>query len=125
MKDKTYNCKDCDKECRVKAYTPELVELGLCSQCYTKRMMIIEKINNVKLGEKILLKQYGHILDYVYFDQTPLSTLYFEERGLYSWVAQTDGWRSVFPMKNTTYVKFFKTLKGAKRNFIKLYIERQ
>ena len=39
MKDKIYNCKDCNKECRAKVYTPEVVALGLCPQCYTKRMV--------------------------------------------------------------------------------------
>ena len=123
MKDKTYNCKNCNKEIREKAVTPDLVELGLCPQCYTKRATMIETINIAKLNEKILLKQYGHFFDYVYFEQTSLNSLYLEERGLYTWVAQSDGWRTTFPMKNITYVKFFKTLKGAKRNFIKSYIK--
>ena len=51
MKDKTYNCKDCNKECRAKTYTPEVAALGLCPQCYTKRIIKIGKIyNGGKIG---------------------------------------------------------------------------
>lgn len=128
MKEKSYNCKDCQKECRAKAYTPEVVAMKLCPQCYTKRQIITKEINNAKLDERIDLGKYNHsYLSEVRFEQTPMTSLYYETRGLYSWVAHTNSMyshRTVFPMKNTTYVKFFKTLKGAKRNFIKSYIER-
>ncbi len=42
MKDKTFNCLDCKKEFRVKAYTPETTVRELCPQCYTKRMNSIK-----------------------------------------------------------------------------------
>ena len=39
MKDKTYRCRDCDKEVREKAVTQTLVDLKLCPRCYTERAM--------------------------------------------------------------------------------------
>jgi len=39
MKDKIFTCQDCKKKFRVKAYTPEVVAMKLCPQCYTKRMV--------------------------------------------------------------------------------------
>ena len=46
-----------------------------------------------------------------------------ETRGRYSWVAQTNGnysHRTEFPTRGN-YVLFFKTLKGAKSNFLRRY----
>jgi len=129
MKDKTYNCKDCGKECRAKAYTPEVVALGLCPQCYTNKATMTEKVNIVKIGEQINLKELGHnYLEYVRFESYENSTDREIRQSPYSWVAQTNSeysHRTVFPMRTSTYVKFFKTLKGAKRNFIKSYIEKR
>ena len=127
-KDKTYKCKDCNKKIREKAVTPDLVELKLCPQCYTKRATMIETINYAKIGEQINLKKLGHdYFQYVGFESYENSTDREIRQSPYSWVAQTNSeysYRTVFPMKTSTYVKFFKTLKGAKRNFIKSYIER-
>lgn len=81
---------------------------------------LINKIWEVKLNEKIDLKIID--LDYVRFEQVRIDSLNIELRGQYSWVAQKDGYWGIFPMKNGEYVKFFKTLAGAKRNFIKRYI---
>lgn len=129
MKDKVYNCKDCQKECREKAYTPEVVKLGLCPQCYTKRIVIVTKINNAKTGEQINLEKLGvNYIEYVRFESYEHSTDREIRQRPYSWVAQTNSMYShitVFPMRTSNYVKFFKTLKGAKRNFIKGYIERK
>lgn len=128
MKYKTYYCKDCQKEIRNKSVTPDLVCLNLCPQCYTKRQTMIEVINYAKLNERIDLGKYNHnYLSEVRFEKEPERSgfYYSPEAGLYSWVAYTNSkcfHRTVFPMKNTNYVKFFKTLKGAKRNFIKGYI---
>lgn len=128
MKDKIYNCKDCNNEFREKAYTPEVVAMKLCPQCYTKRRILIERINNAKLEERLDLRKYNHsYLSEVRFEQTSITSMDYETRGLYSWVAYTNSMyshRTVFPMRTSTYVKFFKTLKGAKRNFIKSYIEK-
>ena len=56
----------------------------------------------------------------------PENSYYFKVRFThdssgYSWVAYggTERWRAYYPMKDGNYVKFFKTLNGAKRNFIK------
>jgi DNA-directed RNA polymerase subunit RPC12/RpoP len=38
LADKVYECKDCHREVRVKAVTPELATMRLCPQCYTKRL---------------------------------------------------------------------------------------
>lgn len=39
MANKNYTCKDCKKELRKKEVTQELVDLNLCPQCYTNRIM--------------------------------------------------------------------------------------
>lgn len=127
MKDKVYDCKDCNKECRAKVYTPEVVAMELCPQCHTKRQVMIKKINNAKLNEKIPLEELGHTyLKEVYFHQVSLVSYSVEERGKYSWTGETNSMyshRTIFPTTGT-YVKFFKAFKGAKRNFIKSYIEK-
>ncbi len=43
MKDKNFKCRDCKKEFREKAFTPEVVALRLCPQCYTKKMNLPKK----------------------------------------------------------------------------------
>lgn len=36
--DKTYICRDCQRQIRTKAVSQGLVDLKLCSQCYTRRL---------------------------------------------------------------------------------------
>ena len=50
MKDKTFKCRDCKKEFRKKAYSPELVALRLCPHCYTKRAM-----KDIGLGGSVIM----------------------------------------------------------------------
>ena len=64
--------------------------------------------------------------DKVIFEQEPLTSTSFTHKhksiaGMFSWTSYT-GWRTTFPMESSNYVKYFKTLKGAKRNFIKNYV---
>ena len=82
------------------------------------------KILNAKLDEKIILSKHEYINN-VTFTREPHTSMDITVRGKYSWVAygKSSTWRSIFPMKNTTYVKFFKTLLGAKRNFIRIYLK--
>jgi len=83
---------------------------------------LIERIMSAKVDEIINLKEYDLGLTSVEFDQNPLDTYIAADRGLYSWVAKR-GWRCEFPMKDSQYVKQFKTLNGAKRNFINSYLK--
>ena len=72
-------------------------------------MKIIEEAN---LEQEILLEENISYYYKVRFTHDSLG---------YSWIAYAhqNNWRACFPMKNTNYVKFFKTISGAKRNFIK------
>ncbi len=84
----------------------------------------IKEIWEAKINVKIDLKNIEAVfLDDVEFDQNSNDSIYRESRGLYSWSAHYDNWRNVFPMKDANYVKEFKTLNGAKRNFIKSYLK--
>ena len=48
----------------------------------------------------------------------------YETDNMYSWIAKSEQRVGcIFPMRNSEYVKFFKTLKGAKRNFIRRYLK--
>lgn len=90
------------------------------------REKIIKIIDNTKINKKINFKKLEHnYLKQVYFDSWEHITNKNVKLITYYWIAQTHALRTVFPMKNTTsnYVKFFKTLKGAKTNFIKEYIK--
>lgn len=42
-KDKTFICKDCQKEFRIKGFTPEMAKRKLCPQCYTARERSIKE----------------------------------------------------------------------------------
>lgn len=88
--------------------------------------VLLERINNIQIEEKIDLTEFGHrYLKDVCFTQERLTSLDYETRGKYSWIAheRTQSWRNIYPMKNLTYVAFFKTLKGTKRNFIKNHLK--
>lgn len=82
-----------------------------------------ELIMGLEIGEKLELESYGKSLKWVYFDARE----YHKGEGLeYSWSAEYSfknigcvGY--VYPLRSSNYVQTFKTLKGAKRNFIKRY----
>jgi len=81
-----------------------------------------EKILKAKPEEEILIK-HDYIEKVRFFSNS--SDEYVREH-LYSWVAYTTSeyyHRTIFPMRNSTYVAFFKTLEGAKRNFIRVYLK--
>jgi len=84
-----------------------------------ERYILIGLINEAKINQEINLSEYNHdYLSLVKFDFT-------KELG-YSWHGECNSpysYRPVFPLVNSNYVKFFKTLKGAKRNFIKQYLK--
>lgn len=92
-------------------------------------IQILAHIEIAKIGARIDLKKFGHsYLQYVKFESWEHSTDRDRKEKPYSWVAQTNSMyshRTVFPTKSINYVKFFKTLKGAKRNFLKSYIHTQ
>ena len=50
MKDKNFKCQDCEKEFWEKAFTPEVVALKLCPQCYTKRVT-----KDISLGKGVTI----------------------------------------------------------------------
>ena len=76
-------------------------------------------IEEATLNTKIDLEQRGHCLKWVCFSQY---------NGNYEWIAERS-WKNsqssgyVYPLKNSLDVKTFKTLKEAKRNFIKRWIK--
>jgi hypothetical protein len=76
---------------------------------------LVGLIENANIGHNIELESMGHILEHVSFDL---------DSGEYSWIAKisfknTGNVGYEHPMKNSNYVKTFKTLAGAKRNFLK------
>lgn len=84
----------------------------------------INKVLNAKIDEEIILDH--DYIEKVRFDFRPNSMDEFVREHPYSWVAYTTSsysHRTIFPMRNSTYVSFFKTLAGAKRNFIKNYLK--
>ncbi len=92
--------------------------------------ILLKKIENIEIEEEIYLGDFKHYyLEDVKFTQEPIRANDCENlNGKYSWVAHCNreySHRIVFPMRNTNYVAFFKTLKGAKRNFIKGYIKKR
>jgi len=84
-----------------------------------EKIMILALIEKAKSEERIKLKGHSYLKEvrFIFEDVTIGDKTYF-----YSWVAHTTNNRIVFPMASVHNVKFFKTLKGAKRNFIKNYI---
>lgn len=73
--------------------------------------MIIDRINEAQVNEQI------DVSDSVYFKTVKFT--YDKELG-YSWAGDSKiNPRAIFPMASIHNVKFFKTLAGAKRNFIK------
>lgn len=94
------------------------------------RELLLEKINNTNIGEEINLLKFNHYyLTKVKFTQEPIRIGIDENiSGKYGWIAECNSnysYRTVFPMKNNNYVAFFKTLKNAKRNFIKKYLKKE
>jgi len=91
---------------------------------YIKKLL--KEIENVKIDKEINLEKYNHTsLVKVRFTQEGLISNDEDTKGKYSWVAYNNSYYSystVFPIRGQ-YVIFFKTLIGAKRNFIKSYIE--
>lgn len=86
----------------------------------------VEKILNTRINEKIILDNF-YIAE-VRFDYMPNSSDEFVREHPYSWVAYTTSaysHRTIFPMKTGQYVNFFKTLIGAKRNFIRTYLKEE
>jgi hypothetical protein len=82
------------------------------------------KVLNAKINEEIIL-DYNYI-EKIKFNYTPNSISVYIREHPYTWVAYTNTeyyHRTVFPMRNSVYVSFFKTLAGAKRNFIKTYLK--
>lgn len=82
-----------------------------------------ELIMCLKIGEKLDLESYGQALKWVYFDGRE----YHKGEGIeYCWSAEYS-WKNrgvvgyVHPLRSSNYVQTFKTLNGAKRNFIKRY----
>jgi len=86
----------------------------------------INKILEAKINEEIILDH--NYLEKVKFEYMPNSSDEYVREHPYSWVAYTISsysHRTIFPMRNSTYVTFFKTLIGAKRNFIRNYLKEE
>ena len=84
----------------------------------------LNKILNAKINEEIFLEHY--YIKKIRFNFCPNSIDEYVREHPYSWVAYTTSSynnRVIFPMRNSNYVNFFKTLEGAKRNFIRTYLK--
>lgn len=91
-------------------------------------MTNIERVLNAKIDEEIFLKN-----NYIYKIKFTIERLERDEPkynagAYYFWTAYSNDekWNSIFPMLTygmDGYVKLFKTLNGAKRNFIKRYLK--
>lgn len=82
----------------------------------------IDKVLNAKINEKIILNNCSVIE--IRFESWINSTDEWIKKHPYTWVGYlvSNRWETIFPMRNTNYVAFFKTLAGAKRNFIRQYL---
>jgi len=86
----------------------------------------IDKVSNAKINEEIILDH--DYIEKVRFNYMPNSIDEYIREHPYSWVAYTTSaysHRTIFPMKSGQIVNFFKTLMGAKRNFIKGYLKEE
>ena len=86
----------------------------------------IDKVLNSKVNEEMFLDN-SFIYKVKFEIETLLTEPKYKNGTYYSWTAysQSQKWRCFFPMKDTNYVKFFKTLNGAKRNFIRTYLSKE
>jgi hypothetical protein len=81
---------------------------------------LISAINAATVDQKIELETSDHFFKWVEFE-------YDKYEDEFCWTAERS-WKNtervgyVFPSKSSNIVKSFKTLKGAKRNFIKSYM---
>ena len=74
----------------------------------------LEKVLQAEVNTKVELNNHRHIRKVEFF--------YTISEKWYSWRAYTDN-RSFYPSASSENIKTFKTLAGAKRNFIKGYLE--
>lgn len=83
------------------------------------RIELIELINKIEPNINIELEEFGYIFKWIKFEKNSDGTFCWSAERSY----KNDGSVGyVFPMLNVSMVKSFKTLKGAKRNFIKHYL---
>lgn len=82
----------------------------------------IKLVNNAPLNEWIGLESMKYTLKRVQFK--------YDEGEGYIWVGELSyknsgrsGW--IYPMKDANYVKYFKTINGMKRNFLKRYNQKR
>jgi len=89
-----------------------------------KKMNNVNKILNAKIDEEIIITH--DYIEKVKFTYSPNSIDEFVREHPYSWVAYTNAEHyhtTIFPMRSSSYVAFFKKELGAKRNFIKHYLK--
>ncbi len=88
---------------------------------------LINTINNIDINKELSLTEFEHkYIASIKFTQEPIRDNDWENlNGKYSWVAKSTYHRYIFPLRNSNYVSFFKTLQGAKRNFIRTHIKDQ
>lgn len=86
--------------------------------------IFLKRVNAVDLPPakdrdiKVILSDLGHFLEYVRFEFEVLNGYSFTAKHSYETSGNT---RVEFPMKSAQTVKFFKTLEGVKKNFIKKF----
>ena len=82
-----------------------------------KRLILIGIINEAEIDKVIEIKDHNYISNVKFF--------YTPSEKWYSWRAETlssYNKRIIYPMNNTSDILTFKTLNGARRNFIKRYL---
>ncbi len=74
-----------------------------------------ERVMVARINQEVNLSDISHIL-YVRFTFTPDAP-----QGWYCWIGKAGMCRSIHPLATAWTVKQFKTLAGAKRNFLNMY----
>lgn len=85
-----------------------------------KKAELIKRIMEADIDEDVDLSDLHPYWKVVCFDYTKSELRLTDDAG-YCWRAasKSSSYIGVYPMRNTQYVQLFKTLKGAKRNFIR------
>ena len=80
---------------------------------------LIKIINNLAYPKKIEIAEWFGEFDWIEFE-------YYKSENYFTWsMARRMSNRIITPMKNSQYILTFKTLEGAKRNFIKQHLTKE
>ena len=82
---------------------------------------LTQLIMEAEINQRIDISAYGSYYADVTFEQDTWETALHEDESTYTWTAhgQDQPWRSIFPLRSSQYIKYWKTLNGTKRNFLR------